>query len=252
MPDQAKAISRSWRRYMRFSLRGLIVLVLVIGGGLGWIVREARIQRGAVAAIENAGGGVSYDWQWSNERSISGGKPWAPRWLVALIGVDYFGHVTRASFYNATDETLVSVGRLTRLERLDLEGTSIGDAGLAHLTGLTNLVSLYINNTQVSDAGLEHLKGLTTLEILALDYTKVTGKGMVHLKGLTRLSKLSLDHTQVTDAGLAQLNRLMNLEQLDLYGTRVTDAGLAHLKGLMSLSSLELPGPRSPILGFRI
>ncbi len=37
--------SRPWRSYVRFSLRGLIVLVLVIAAGMGWIVRQARLQR---------------------------------------------------------------------------------------------------------------------------------------------------------------------------------------------------------------
>ena len=94
MTDQAKPVSRPWRRFLRFSVRGLIVLVLVIGGWLGWLVRSARIQREAVAAIKNAGGTVKYDWEWSNGSMIPAGKPWAPRWLVDLIGVDYFGHVT--------------------------------------------------------------------------------------------------------------------------------------------------------------
>ena len=53
MTDQAKPISRPWRRLLRFSVRGMIVVVLVIGGWLGWIVRTApTIQREAVAAIE--------------------------------------------------------------------------------------------------------------------------------------------------------------------------------------------------------
>ncbi len=83
-----------WRRYLRFSVRGLIVLVLVIGGWLGWIVRSARIQREAVAAIKDARGQVWYDWEWSSGEPIPDGKPWAPKFLVDLIGVDYFGHVT--------------------------------------------------------------------------------------------------------------------------------------------------------------
>jgi spermidine synthase len=44
-----------WLRRLRFSLRGLIVLVLVIGGGMGWMVhtaRDARVQRATVAAIK--------------------------------------------------------------------------------------------------------------------------------------------------------------------------------------------------------
>ena len=32
--------SRHWRSYLRLSMRGLIVLVLVTGAGLGWLVRE--------------------------------------------------------------------------------------------------------------------------------------------------------------------------------------------------------------------
>ena len=36
----AGRVARPWRRYLRLSVRGLIVLVLVIGGGLGWMVRQ--------------------------------------------------------------------------------------------------------------------------------------------------------------------------------------------------------------------
>jgi hypothetical protein len=121
MPDQAKPVARPWQRFLRFTVRGLIVLVLVIGGGLGWLVRSARIQREAVAAIEKARGGVSYDWEWSNGKSIRGGKPSAPQWLVNLIGVDYFGHVTLVVLFDSNtpgDAALDRVGRLTRLEEL--------------------------------------------------------------------------------------------------------------------------------------
>jgi hypothetical protein len=72
-----------WRKYLRFSVRGLIVFVLVIGAGLGWIVREAHIQREAVAAIKKAGGSVryswEYEWEWRDGNSIEGGEPWAPK-----------------------------------------------------------------------------------------------------------------------------------------------------------------------------
>ncbi len=39
MADPASSVRLPWRRFLRFSVRGLIVLVLVIGGCLGWIVR---------------------------------------------------------------------------------------------------------------------------------------------------------------------------------------------------------------------
>jgi hypothetical protein len=93
MTDQVKPASRSWRRFPRFSVRRLIVLVIVIGLGLGWIVRSTRIQREAVAAIERAGASVTYDSGWTENRLPLNREPWAPKWLVNMIGVDFFGHV---------------------------------------------------------------------------------------------------------------------------------------------------------------
>ncbi len=62
----AGPVSRHRRRFPRFSMRRLVVVALVIGAGLGWMVRSARIQREAVRAIEKAGGSVDYDWEWTN------------------------------------------------------------------------------------------------------------------------------------------------------------------------------------------
>ena len=156
----AGPVSRPWRRYLRFSVRGLIVVVLVIGGGLGWIVRQAHVQRDAVAAIEKSGGGVSYHWGWRDGKSIPRGKPWAPKWLVDRIGVDYFGHVTAVGLSpTETDSAIVHVGHLTQLQRLTINGSSVSDAGLTHLKGLTKLSVLGLGNTQVTDAGLAQFEG---------------------------------------------------------------------------------------------
>lgn len=154
---------------MRFTVRALVVAVLFIGAGLGWMVREARVQRDAVAAIKEAGSIVVYDCEWSDGKSIPGGKPWAPSWLVELIGVDYFGHVTYVALFDAPDATLAHVGRLTPLQFFFSAAPAVTDAGLAHLRGLTKLSDLRFNGTRVTDAGLVHLKGPTKLSFLSID-----------------------------------------------------------------------------------
>ena len=121
MTDQAKPLSRPWRRFLRFSVRGMIVAVLLMGGWLGWIVRSARIQREAVAAIVNGWGVVLYDWECENRMGTPRGKPWAPAWLVELLGVDYFGHV--------------AVVQLRMPLLTNLSDTHVTDAGLLHLKG---------------------------------------------------------------------------------------------------------------------
>jgi internalin A len=224
---------RSWRRFLRFGVRGLIVLVLVIAAGLGWTVHLAHVQRDAVAAIRKAGGAVSYDWEISTGKYWPAGEPWAPKWLVDLVGVDFFGHVTAAFAHHmsaaTSDEVIAQVGRLTRVQSLNLHDSAISDSGLVHLKGLTNLSAFLLYRTQVTDAGLVHLKGLTKLSFLHLDGTQFTDAGLVHANGLTNLTELWLGGTQFTDAGLVHVKGLTNLSQLYLRNTRVTDAGVMEL-----------------------
>ena len=237
----AKPVSRPWRRFLRFSVRGLIVLVLVFAIGLGWLVR-AQIQHEAVAAITNAGGSVTYGWEVKNRKPLRGANPWAPKWLVDLIGVDYFGHVTAVEFpasSNPTDAVFTHLADLTRLEDLFVYAPSLTDGHLARLEGLTYLNVLVIGDTQVTDAGLVHLSGLTSLSYLSLANTHVTDRGMKHLNGLS-LWSLDVSGTEVTDVGLDELARMTSLKGLALADTKVTDTGLAHLKGMKNLSQLHL------------
>jgi len=51
--DQATLPLRWWKRTpLRLSVRALMVLILVLGGWLGWVVNQARLQREAVAALD--------------------------------------------------------------------------------------------------------------------------------------------------------------------------------------------------------
>jgi internalin A len=229
----AEPVSRPWRKLLRFSVRGLIVVVLVCGVWLGWLVRSARIQRDAVAAITRAGGAVKYDYGWTKGEYIFGGEHVRPGRLAALIGIDFFVRVTDAWLYSSStdvDASLVQVGRLTQLERLSLYRAPFSDAGLVQLKRLTKLSELDLGDTQVSDAGLAHLRGLTNLSSLNLSGTQVTDAGLAHLTGLTMLKILGLGHTRVTDAGLAHLKRLKSLSSVGLFATPVTSAGVEELQ----------------------
>jgi hypothetical protein len=96
----AEPVSCPWRRFLRFSVRGLIVLVIVMGVWLGWIVRRARIQHDAVLAISVAGGRVTYNADISSGNAGGRRELWAPTRVVSLIGIDHFKHVTGVAFSN--------------------------------------------------------------------------------------------------------------------------------------------------------
>lgn len=235
--------SKPWRHRLRISVRALMILVLIPGGGLGWVVHQANVQRDAVAAILRSNGWCDYDWKFKDGAYNPNGKPWAPWWLVSLIGVDYFGHVTRISLREwAPEEDLAHIGRLSRLESIQFLPRTVTDAGMVHLAGLSRLQSLNLRDTSVTDAGLVHLAGLSRLRSLDLRYTKITDAGLVHLAGWTRLEWLSLRDTSVTDAGMVHLRGLTRLRSLNLGNTDVTDAGLKYLMGLTNLRKLEVVG----------
>ena len=271
MSSQAKRVSCPWRRYLRFSVRGLIVIVFLIGGSLGWVTRSARIQREAVAAIRGAGGSITYESEMRTAGVTPAGIAWTRQWLRQFVGVDYFDRVDFVGMdFQATPAdaaiVMVQVGRLpglkavfvgqsgvsgpmlvdlkgqTSLSQLELSETRVTDAGLAHLRGLTGLSELRLEDTPVTDAGLAHLRGLTGLTELWLDHTPVTDAGLEHLKGLTNLTYLHLSHTQITGSGLVHLKGLTKLQVLDISGTHVTDVGLEHLKALPELGELDLSG----------
>jgi hypothetical protein len=102
-------------------VRRLIVVVLVIGVGLGWIVRSAHIQRDAVAAIKKAGGRTFYDIP--STPVVSWHEPSGWRTLVGgYMGIDYVGHVTIALITPTgsdanCQESLARVGDLGQLEQ---------------------------------------------------------------------------------------------------------------------------------------
>jgi hypothetical protein len=257
------ALPKWFHKCLRINVRGLIVLVLIIGAGLSWIVHGARIQREAVVAIRRDGGFVSYDWErkghsrWDGQFWQSDGKPEAPEWLVHLLGADYFGHaVSVALGQRGSPSTLSNIGRLNHVDRLDFHGPFVTDAGLAHLKGLTKLNYLNFGYrgydctggtstwapARVTDAGMPYLKGLAILSFLDLSGTQVSDVGLENLAGLTELLSLRLSDTRVSDAGLAHLEGMTKLSDLDLSGTAVSDEGLAHLKALTNLAFLRIRG----------
>jgi hypothetical protein len=217
-------------------VRGLIIVVLILGGWFGWTVRAARTQRQIVEGILKAGGDVKYEWEWKDGREIPGGKPCWPTWLVQHVGPDYFGHVSYLYLsFMGTDKLLAGAENLTGLEVLVCQQAPLTDEGLVHLAWLTTLRELSLAGTTVSDAGLLHLGRLVRLEFLDLSDTRVTDTGLTQLTRLASLKKLDLSNTQVTDGGLVNLQRLTGLKSLSVDDAKVTDIGVRNLKDALPL-----------------
>jgi hypothetical protein len=239
------ATAKPRRRWMQFSLKGLMLLVVVAAIPCGWLkwkmVRKAR-ERVAVAEIERVGGQVGYDWEGKKE-------PPGSEWLRKLLGDDFFSSVVGVELqgHHVTDEWLTHLEPLSDLSKVSIHSADITDVGLAHLARLSNLTDLSLPDTQVTDKGLEHLSKLSRLAQLGLWNTDVTDTGLTDLTKLMQLSFLDLKGTAVSDNGLAHLQGLTGLSVLNLTSTNVTAAGVAELQ--KALPKCKILGGRPPLEG---
>lgn len=153
------------RRWIRYSLRTLLVVVTIASAGFGWLgvkVRQAQRQKEAVEAIVKLDGYVMYDFQ-TNSRNFSASPP-GPDWLRKVLGVDFLASVTFVSLKShgpdrahVTDGDLVHLRDLGELQTIQLDWTEITDTGLLHLQDLRQLTMLSIRDTQVTERGCKEL-----------------------------------------------------------------------------------------------
>ncbi len=232
----AVALIFRWR--FQFSIRSLLVLVVVVAVPCSWLavdMKKAREQAEAVATVWKLGWLSGYDYQ-----TARSGLP-GVACLRNLLGLDFFSNVDGLAwtYSTVTDAALENIRGLRGLQRLFLRNTKITDAGLKNLRGLASLQLLEMTNTKVTDSGLEQIKGLSQLQWLDMRNTKVTDSGLEQIKGLSQLQWLYLDGTQVTDAGLDKLSGLTKLEELRLRGTKVTDAGVKKLQHALPKCAIQ-------------
>jgi len=251
---RALSPSRHWLRGIpvRISLRTLMMLVLVVGGGLGWYSlqrqREARHQW-VIATIQASGSSVDFDGLGISRILWFGGstnpaslpqRPLTPEEIDALGACDRLRELVMiASVMN--DDGLAALRRDALLESLYCFKPRITDGGVKHLASQTKLRKLeFLRVPELTDATLAHIAGLTNLEEITLSGTGITGSGLVHLAGLGKLRSLSIPNTPLGDAGLANLGRLAGLKRLYIGGGSYTDTGIASLSSLTSLTELGM------------
>lgn len=199
----------------RIGLRGLMVVVLLVGILFGAVVVPARRQRDAVAAIERSGGDVTYDF----DPGVTGLQlsAWQD-WVARRLGPDFIGQPHAVALWD------VSAGDADRM--------------MEHIALFERLKGLLLKNVAVSDAGLLRLRGLSRLEDLRIEKTAVEGPGLAALEGMVNLEVLGLDDVPIADEDVAKLSRLPKLWWISLSGPRLTNAGLVHLGRSQSLGML--------------
>jgi hypothetical protein len=144
--------------------------------------------------------------------------------------------------------TLTSTKRAV-LERLTgLRVLTICDVRIDNVTFLRNLSKLErldLNATGVGDDVLDAVQACPNLTDLSLDYDDITDAGVSRLRSLHNLRWLSLRYTYLTDAGLKSLQHLKTLGTVQVEGTAVSKAACDETEratpGLSVIGNCDFP-----------
>lgn len=266
-PDRPR---RRWG--LRFSLRGLLIVVTVLCVSLAWRLQRARQQQAAVQAIRDAHGWVYYDYQQYDPVTCKldqKATPWEPQWLQDQVGIDFFHDVeaVNMSFHgdgierrdeNAPDPLIAHhLAHLPRLRFLGLTEGACNDDGMRHVGQMQYLeVLLFWDAPQITDAGAAHLTNMPNLRCLGMGDSQVGDRGLATIARLPRLEDLSMQCNNFTDAGLAALAGNPRIKDLWVGGLRerasaITNAGVVHLSKLPALEELDLQHTQVTLEGLK-
>lgn len=183
------------RRWLRFSLRTLLILITIFAVWLGWKMHLRREQQRVLDAVHARGG-------------------------TSTMMLRDFSQLSLLQA-NWTQDNVIDLGNL-----------NVTDEDLKDLESMPYLAGLWLGNNQITDRGLAYVKNQTDLRMLDLmNNPGITDEGLAHLKNLTQLEQLLLrNNSQITDAGLIHLENMQHLDILVLHGTKVTPAGVSRLQ----------------------
>ena len=208
-PRNTNPFTTKTRRWFRFRLRTLLVMVTLVSVPLGWELDQRRREKVVVAWVEKMGGQADFlsvdvahrNW-WEKTKD---------RWFGdTVLNVDLYNRKLKID--------LSPLAELKKLESLCLTETQMSD--LLPLAEMKSLNYFYLNGNRVQDA-------------IAQVYD------ISPLAELKNLKHLCIHNAEVND--LSSLAELKNLEVLTLTETPVND--LAPLAELKSLKNVTLINP---------
>jgi hypothetical protein len=259
-------------RWLRFSLRMMLLAVTVFCVWLGFKVNAARRQKEALTAVLKAGGLVSYDYQLitrANGDTVidADAVPTVPVWLRSLFGDDFFRRPTRLLMNDCVIEEsdFSQLGNLDTLRSLTLNNVkvvarkdglsrTIQNSNLVALEKLTKLETLRLQNVEIEGSGLEpvaNLRNLHSLHLINCHFYPSAEPAVEQICKMTNLQSLGLDGCGIGDTAIERLRALPTLEVLSLNDTDISDAALAYLEGFKKLTHLMLNGDNVTAGGIR-
>jgi hypothetical protein len=209
------------RRYLRFGLRTLLIVVTIVALVGGWLAERRHRRQAALRTINAAGGGLSSEHSWQALQTVFLPPTNPPRaevrrsWREILFGDQYRG-IDFTDGKPLAGETLDAVAAIGEVKLLSFHGGVLSDDHVRRLAGLRQVETFIASGSPLTDRSAEVIAGWPELKWLELDDTQLTDAAVPHLIKLQKLEVLRIQGTKITDGGFAQLAALKNLRELSI------------------------------------
>jgi len=176
------------RSIFRFSLRRLLICVILLAVGMAFLLRPAW-QRNKIHKQIAAWGGTIYE-------SVSVLElPMETRWQRLK------------HFYWQLVERRLGKDYSDSCERIEFSGTLAKDDDLLFLAQCSDLRSIFVNNADVGDSLAAALSKLPQLYTIDLEGTRITDAGLESLSTCRGLRMINVTESYATRIGVAKLQK---------------------------------------------
>lgn len=157
-----RVVRQRRRLRLQYSLRVVLFIGLVIGLLLTFPVRRVIKQKAGRDWVAAQNGHVVFGYQFNSETGAYDhrAEPPAPRWLIEVVGIDWFTTVEAVTLDNRTVEDLKPLQNLKSLKSLAIMIDIDDELDFRPLTRLSHLQNLQLDYSNISDEQREKLKQL--------------------------------------------------------------------------------------------
>lgn len=143
---------------------------------------------------------------------------------------------------NLNEKSVKLIAKMSKLEKLDLDRSTLKDEWLGYLTTLPFLTNLSIEGNPITDQSIPHVLKMNKLVRLSIGDSEISDKGIEMLSAHPSVTNLALNLCRsVTDDGIKHLCKMRHLEHLEMSNpVSLTGKCLANLKAANHLVSLNL------------
>ena len=117
--------------------------------------------------------------------------------LVDLTNLSITLNHTSTEKDSFQDEDMACLGKLKKLDTLQICSPGIGDMGLGCLSDLDNLIFLNVAESEITDAGLIYLGGMKKLQRIIINGSHITDSGIWYLQDLKSLESIEITSDKI-------------------------------------------------------